>query len=258
MDCLHCRVAIADADINVGADTALCRSCGRLSRPSDALKDQGIDLGLDLADADVDHPPRGCSFVDDGLDRTWEAKLRNLSLGGFFLLFSTFWCSVTSIFATLIASATLRHLGVSVPWLPQNQPDAGLPFGDSAGGLVLAWLFITPFLLVGIATACLALVNLFGRVSVRVRQSEGSVRSGLGPLARNRRFDATAVRRVGLGVSNTRVNGQPLPILELEHGKAGAKIRFGTGLPQARMAWMAAALRQDLMGPEDRGLRFAR
>lgn len=119
MDCLHCRVAIAD----------------------------------------VDHPPRGCSYLDDGLDRTWEAKLRNLSLGGFFLLFSTFWCSVTSIFATLIASATLRHLGVSVPWL---------------------------------------------------------------------------------------------------HGKAGAKIRFGTGLPQARMAWMAAALRQDLMGPEDRGLRFAR
>ena len=254
MDCPSCHANIPPDDVNVAADTAMCRGCGELSRPSDAVAGERIGLG----DASPDEPPSGCSFEDDGLDRVWRASTRSWTLGGFFLLFSTFWCLVTSVFVALLSAATLNAIGIDTGFKPEIKTDSGAPFGDSTGELLIGWLFMTPFILIGLGTATFAFVSLAGSLEVRVRQSEGVVRTGWGPLSLRKKFDASRVTRVANGLSSFRVNNRRQPLLELEHGGAGGKIRFGSTLSRPRLAWLTVVLRRDLKQGGDAGLRFAR
>ncbi len=45
MHCPACQADIPPEDVNIAADTAMCRGCGELSRPSDAVAGKRIGLG---------------------------------------------------------------------------------------------------------------------------------------------------------------------------------------------------------------------
>ena len=99
---------------------------------------------------------------------------------------------------------------------------------------------------------------MLGRVEVRVRQSEGSVRTGVGPLSWRKRFDAAGVKRVSVGLSSWETNGKKQQLIEIE-AESGRKVRFGSLLREDRLAWLTASLRAALVprtGGE--GLTFAR
>src|SRR5208337_3910836 len=100
------------------------------------------------------------------------------------------------VFVMLAAASTLHRLGVSLP--------AGFPstFARSntlpLGMLVFLWLFLTPFIAVGILVASSFLSCLAGRTEVRLQGGQGVIFSGVGRIGIRRRFAASDVRDVGV------------------------------------------------------------
>src|SRR4051812_10763885 len=67
--CPHCASSLAPEDINVEADTALCRSCGEAARFSDLLHPH--------PPSESPVPPRGTWDNDDGVERCIGASTRS-------------------------------------------------------------------------------------------------------------------------------------------------------------------------------------
>ena len=82
---------------------------------------------------------------------------------------------------------------------------------------------------------------LFGRVEVRVRNDDGQVLVGFGPVVWLRRFDGSQVESVRIAGPTASGEEQSKREIVIEDGKT---IRFGGGLRDDRRKWMLAALRQ--------------
>ena len=234
MTCDSCGGEIGGEDVNVKADTAYCRSCGTLSKPSRLLAD--AEAGVD--DALADRPPPGCSTVEGfGGGRTLRCSAR--SLGGAIgaIALALFWNGITGVFVAFNTAATLHFLGLTVPGGFEEELNMG-PW--MAAGL---WLFLTPFILVGLTLISVALLKLFGHVSVRVGPGGGRVFTGVGPVGWPRRFDAGDVESVNVGVASWQENDRDVPAVVIERGGRGP-LRFGTALTPERRAWLVAALRR--------------
>ena len=106
----------------------------------------------------------------------------------------------------------------------------------------------------------IAIVSLPGRVEVRVRQNEGTVRTGLGPFKLRKRSDAGRLKRSGVGKSSWTQNDERGPLVEIEE-EGDRETRFGSTLQDARLACLTASLRDAPVEPDhgrDAGLRFQR
>lgn len=140
--CPACRGELPSADINVATDVALCRACGqtfKLSKLQDAAA---------LATVNLDDPPAGCWVRDDGDGVRIGASTRSASSFFGLTFFAAFWNSIVGVFVAITLASTLSHLGVALPkWFPApNQ--GGMPLGT--GMTAFMWLFLTPFILVGL------------------------------------------------------------------------------------------------------------
>jgi putative aminopeptidase FrvX len=58
------------------------------------------------------------------------------------------------------------------------------------------WVFLTPFLLVGVAIIAGMAMTLAGQTRVTLTREEGKIFSGIGSIGWTRRFDITQVKRV--------------------------------------------------------------
>ena len=105
------------------------------------------------------------------------------------------------------------------------------------------WLFLTPFILVGLTMVATVALSLFGRVSVRVAPGGGRGFTGIGPLGWPRRFDPAQVTGVSVGKAAWQQNGQDVPAVVIDRRGRGP-LRFGTTLTVERRAWLVAALRR--------------
>ena len=80
-----------------------------------------------------------------------------------------------SIVVLLAIAGTLRNLHVSAPsWFPAPVVNDS---SMSVGMTIFLWLFLTPFILIGLAMIGAFLSCLAGRTEVRVGHSEGAVHS---------------------------------------------------------------------------------
>ena len=190
--CGDCGAAIGGEDVNVAADTAYCRACGALSRPSRMLAD--AEAGVDTA---LDDVPSGCVVEEGfGYGRTVRASARRVAGAARAILIALFWNGIMSVAVCVAIAGTLQFAGVAVPaWFPAPD-ETGVGVNTSIGSVVFLWLFLTPFILGGIVTALAALVSLFGHVSVRIGPDGGRVFTGVGPLGWARRFDPAEVESV--------------------------------------------------------------
>ncbi|MCX8155408.1 MAG: hypothetical protein N3J91_02950 [Verrucomicrobiae bacterium] len=239
--CQKCRKTIPAEDVNVAQDVAFCRWCNVAYVLSELTQESGLE-----AEVDVSRPPGGVTVRNDGVWRVIRATHRSLVAAAGLLFVCLFWNGILSVFVLLALASTLMHLGVNLPeWFPAiDMKENAMPVGMT----IFLWIFLTPFIVVGLGMFFSFLSSLMGHTEVRLRATEGVIYSGIGPLKWPRRFAPGEVKRVRLSEEEhyTSKGGRRTTkaiVLELENGKS---LKFGTALTDERRAFVAAALRQEL------------
>lgn len=240
--CPKCDQVIAGDDVNVATNVAYCRTCNLAHKLSVLVQDTEL-----TANVDFHRPPAGVTYCDDGRGTIVVATHR--SLGGAFgtLAIALFWNGIVSVFVLFAIAGTLRNLHITLPhWFPV--PDMnGSPM--SVGMTIFLWIFLTPFIVIGLAMIGAFLSSLGGRTEVRMHNSEGTVFAGIGPLGWRRRFDASTINDVRIDDRQWRDSDgdrQRKTAIVIET-RAGKLIKFGTMLTEERRKFLAAAVRKTLM-----------
>ena len=239
--CPKCRRPIPTEDLNVSTDIAICRPCDAIHRLSELLEAEELAGSVDLT-----RPPKGAWFRRQGLTVVAGATTRALGSAAGLLFFCVFWNGIVSIFVSLASFSTLKLLGWNPPdWLPlQGTKGLDMPWYGLAG----LWLFLTPFIAIGLGVAGGVLMSLFGRTEVTLQGGDSSVFTGIGPVGRRRRFDSRQIRTVRIedetwrtskgGTRQTRE-----AVIQLQDG---TRVKFGSGLAEERLQFVAGALRREL------------
>jgi hypothetical protein len=197
---------------------------------------------------DLNNPPAGAWYTNDGEGALIGATHRSLGMAIGALAVSLFWNGIVSVFVLFALAGTLRNLGISLPhWFPA--PDMnGSPM--SLGMTLFLWIFLTPFILVGLVLIGAFLSALGGRSEVRLRNAEGVVFVGIGTLGYRRRFDASAVKDVRIEETPWRDNdaGRQRKYYVIIETREGKLVKFGSMLAEERRKFVAGAVRKVLWG----------
>src|SRR5206468_217808 len=125
----------------------------------------------------------------DGVELVIGATTRSVGAAVATLAFALFWNGIVSIFLLVVIAATLTHLGFNVPeWFPGPHMD-----GMGVGLTLFLWIFLTPFILIGLTMIGAFLMAIGGRTELRIHGENGTVFSGIGPLGLRRRFQTSGV-----------------------------------------------------------------
>lgn len=242
--CPQCGRAIVSGDINVANDVAYCRACNLAHRLSALVEDASVGAGVDF-----NRPPEGVAVSSSGRSLLVRATHRSIGMALGSLGVALFWNGIVSIFVLVAIAGTLHNLHVRLPrWFPA--PDMN-ESPMSPGMNVFLWLFLTPFIAIGLGMLGAFLMSLAGRTDVRIDHDAGEVFTGIGPLGYRRRFSATAVSHVRVEDRHWRDNdgdyrNKTAIVIETREGK---RIRFGTLLTDERRKFVAAVIRKALLGP---------
>ena len=239
--CPKCKKVIVSDDINVANDVAYCRSCNL------AHKLSGLIHSSELADGTVLHePPAGVRLINDGLGRGITATHRSFGAALGTLAMALFWNGIVSVFVLLAMSATLSNLNIPVPdWFPApNMNDS--PMGP--GVTIFLWIFLTPFIVIGLGMMGAFLMSIGGKTEVRLNHKTGKVFTGVWPLGYRRRFEVSSVFDVRIEAGRWRdsdgTNSKTYIIIETHGGKV---IKFGSMLSEERRKFIAVWVYQILM-----------
>jgi hypothetical protein len=241
LTCPKCSQDIPTEDVNVGKDIAYCRGC------NESFELSALTHGAELeAGADFSHPPAGAWRRSEGMETVIGATHRSPGLAAAGLAVALFWNGIVSVFVSANTAATLRHLGLQLPaWFPGPKMNGPLmPLGMT----IFLWLFLTPFMAVGLVLIGTFLSYLAGHTDVRIANGQAVVFTGVGALGFRRRFDPRDVKDVRIEEGQWRDrNGYPRQTLRiLVETREGKEIKFGTSLSAERRKFVAAALRREL------------
>lgn len=236
--CAKCRRVIPGDDINVAKDVAYCRECNLSYRLSDLTLNDDASANLDLH-----RPPAGAWYRSDGGGTVIGATNRSLGMAFGALFFALFWNGIVSVFVVLAIAGTLQNLHVPQPaWFPAPKMNGG----NMGWGMVLfLWLFLTPFICIGLLVAATCLSSLFGRTEVKIENTRGTAFIGIGALGWKRRFDASQVRDVR--INQTRNNQGRDTFAILIETREGKQLKLGSMLSNERRQFVLGALRKALV-----------
>ncbi len=206
--CPRCMQVVPAEQVNISTDLALCPRCNEGFKISENIGEVALDASI------VERPPSGAWFREE-FDRVVVGASTRSPIAFFLVPFMCVWSgfSLGGIYGSQIASGKFD---------------------------LLASLFGIPFILGSILFWTFALMAVFGKVEVCIRDTESSVFVGIGSLGWRRRFDWTAVKSIR--ESNPRLhhdqrNGSEI-VLEGE-----TPIMLGAGLNEKRRYFMLNALR---------------
>jgi hypothetical protein len=240
-NCPRCHALIPSEDVNVAKDIAFCRPCNLSHELSGLTTGEFIDLDVDLR-----QPPRGAWFRQYGIETVIGASHR--SLGGAIALFffSLFWNGIVSVFVFLTALSTLKHLGVQLPSWVSSLMSKSTPMPLAM--TIFFWLFLTPFILIGLGLVIGFLSSLGGRTELRLQGNDVVLFSGIGPIGLRKRFRVSDVKSVKLESKRWRdTDGGPHQNSQIVIEKhSGKPLRFGSGLHKDRRRFLAAAVKKTL------------
>jgi len=192
----------------------------------------------------LDHPPRGIR-MERTADGGTVIGMRMFSAASFpILFFALFWNGIVSIFVAIAIAMTAARFGWDVGFSPQ--------MSGNPPPLWFFWLFLTPFIAIGIATFIGALFGIFGRCEIRLGIGEGSVFSGIGSIGRTQRFSPQSIKSLDVNHSQSRsknghVTTHTRLVIEMNNGR---EIKF-PGLGKMRETWLAFALNKILRRTTD-------
>ena len=213
--CPRCSSPLSADDINVAADTALCRKCGSAFSLSELLH-YGRDFNI------VD-PPRGVSYQE--------------ASGGFIVTATT--RSWAALFVVPFAGYCILAFGG--------------PFGAlirEAEFSQTQLLFVLPFVICVLGMLVTTLMWSIGVVKVRRDGDDGAVFMGVGPVGWTRRFrwpeivsvletDANYIRHSG-------GQRQRAVAINLAGASGPRQIRFGAMLSEERRRYLIWILRKQI------------
>jgi len=240
--CPKCSKVIVNDDINVANDVAYCRSCSLVHRLSGFISQAELVDGIDF-----NHPPAGVNFSDSGWGVVVTATHRSFVTALGTLAIALFWNGIVSVFVLLAIAGTLRNLNVPLPnGFPAPNMN-GSPM--SLGMTVFLWIFLTPFIVIGLSMIGAFIMSIGGRTEFRKDHNTGTIFTGIGPLGYRRSFEASKVSGVRIDDRRWRDsdgdrNRKICICIETHEGKI---ICFGSQLSEERRKFMAASVHKALM-----------
>lgn len=245
--CPGCDLLISSDVIDIKKGVALCPGCGRLSRLSE-LDTSGRSIAEILA-----QPPAGCSIVSDGHLVTVSIPLGSLAGFLFPAGFALFWNSITSVFVLIAVAGLYSNLVGPLPnWFPALGLKDGMPQMNGRpmdlGETMFLWVFLIPFVTIGIGIAGAAIMKLIGKVEVVIDEYDSYVATGFAFLRWKRRFEPREVKAVEFGTTRWQSEGGSSGLIEL---RANPSLKFGSMLQSDQMEWLRAVLRQTLLPSND-------
>jgi hypothetical protein len=225
VSCPKCHGEVPAADINVAKDVAFCPRCQEAFALSTLVA--AAEAGPEV---DPGNPPPGCRLEPLPNGFAISASARS-GAAFFFTFFALFWNSIVSVFVVITLANVIQH-GFSQSAF-DNAPFPGFEF-----------IFLTPFVLVGLVMTGVALTTMFGKVVVTVAGNAAAIFTGVGRLGWTRRFAWSDIDSATEEYdASTRVNNQPVRRIVLD-GKR--QIKFATLLNEDRRRYVASVLRQVL------------
>ncbi len=236
--CPKCKRAIPSEDVNVASDVAFCRTCNLSHRLSALTLGTVVDENLD-----VNNPPPGAWYQREGDSVVLGASHRSLGQAFLLLFFCLFWNGIVSVFVSLATLSTLHHLGVSAPsWFPAFH-DPSMPLGMT----IFLWVFLTPFIAVGLVLLTTVLSCVAGRTEVRSEGGEAVLFTGIGSLGFRKRFSPREVRDVRVEDNRWRdSDGHSRRKTQIVIERDPKPIRFGSMLSETRRLFVAGAAKKEL------------
>ena len=239
--CPRCKCVIPSDDVSVANDVAFCRSCNLSHRFSALALGTVVDENID-----VSRPPGGTWFQRDGRGAIIGATHRSLGQAFGLLFFCLFWNGIVSVFVMLAAASTLRHLGVSLPhWLPSMASKGNLlPVGMT----IFLWLFLTPFIAIGLGMAVAFLSCIAGRTEIRIQGNEAVLFNGIGPIGFRKRLSISEVKDVRIEDKRWRdSDGDSRRKAHIVIDTNRKPINFGSMLTDERRRFVAGAVKKELV-----------
>ncbi|NJM56065.1 MAG: hypothetical protein HC841_09390 [Verrucomicrobiae bacterium] len=237
--CSNCRLDIPAAEVNVANDVAFCRRCNLAYKLSELIAGNAL-----IANVDLTRPPAGAWCRITGSGAVVGATHRSLGTAMGLLFFALFWNGIVSVFVLLVTSATLHHLSVPVPdWFPAPKMKSG---DMSVGMTMFLWIFLTPFIVIGVGMIGAFLSAIAGRTEVEIHEMHSVLFTGIGPLGWRRRFPTETAKDVRIdnrlwNDSDGNHRSNSTIFIELSDGKT---IKLGSMLSEDRRKFVAAALRK--------------
>lgn len=232
--CRQCRQKIPPADVNPAADVAYCRRCNLAMRLSEIISDSSA-----LGSFDPARPPRGVHVEGGASGLVLRASHRSWLEALGLLLMSLVWNSIVLSFVVFALNVSLQRMGVPLPeWWPAPANREGLAF--PLGVIIFLWIFLLPFIVVGVALVGRAVFHLAGGTTVRLRPGLGEIFTGIEPLGRTWRFDPCDVAEVKI---RERAKNSATILEGLLSLADGSEIPFGGSLPRERLRYLAAGIR---------------
>jgi hypothetical protein len=119
----------------------------------------------------------------------------------------------------------------------------------SKGMTLFLWIFLTPFIVIGVSMIGAFFLSVGGRTEVQADPTGGTVFTGVGPLGYRRRFMPSHVADVRIEDKQWRDSDGDRQqktniVIETKEGKL---IRFGSMLSNERRRFLAAILRKFLV-----------
>ena len=190
---------------------------------------------------DVSRPPGGAWFQRTGMGFVAGATHRSLSTAFGLLFFTTFWNGIVSVFVLLALGATLHHLGLPTPhWFPKG---TALPLPMT----IFMWLFLTPFIAIGLLTFGAFLSCLAGRTQISIEGGQGTLFSGVGLLGFRKRFSVSEVKDVRIEEVPSRNTQNSRRRSQIVLETRDKPFTFGSMWTDARRQFLAGALKKELL-----------
>jgi hypothetical protein len=181
--CPKCGRAIPVEEVNVAKDIAYCRNCNLVSSLSELTRGKELEAGLNLCD-----PPVGTWYREEAGQIIAGASHRSVGGALGMLFFGLFWNGIVSVFVLIAIAGTLSNMGMKVPhWFRGPKMNGG---SMGLGMTIFLWIFLIPFIAIGMAMIGGFLTCVAGRTEVRILNREGVIFTGIGSLGWRRRFNA--------------------------------------------------------------------
>jgi len=247
--CPKCGRLLPDDDINRKTNIAFCRNCN-VTLELKELKRSPVMM----PDANLSQPPPGTWVRDTGMEKVIGATCRSVPKAIVVGLVGIFWNVPVLAFVAVNIIATVNKMGIRLPdTIPAQLREAGtkMPLGI----VCFLWLFLTPFVAIGVAMFDAFLSYLYGRVEVFLADGLGNIMTPFCGFQKRRPFKPAEVKRVWIDRTRHRTKrGTRYSYDILMEMTEGKPIKFGSYLRDDRRNFVAAALNAELakhVGPSD-------
>lgn len=215
--CPKCSTPIEPADVNVAADVMFCRPCSQVFSLSSTVATGGVFDALRRPTTprppiDLDRPPKGAWFSDMGNEFRFGGSTRS-AMAFFLVPFMIVWSggSLGGIYGSQIANGEFN---------------------------LLMSLFGIPFLLGSILFWSLALMSIWGKVEITIRDDDGTIFTGIGSIGRRKHFRCSEMTLVREDIVTGKDSRSHVIVME-----GATRIKFGSMLNEERRYFVMEVLK---------------